>query len=346
MSRLAWRILTEGPLEVESNFLLGHRADSKHPSHKLCCYMKLLQADHGRGGILYVYPRKSSLGHYIVFSFYNITVKEPWVATADASMDLILDFEPVQFLAADVGARDTWLAAFRGLEKMQHDHAVGRCPQGCSASKSPRISAEELQGVDMAVHHGEHLQFQSPHKDSNGEWAQSIESTGIPCDLASSEDALDSAPAAPAPPSPLTDCVILNNRQQWDLADAPARPAMLVISDLVHMIQSLYGITKEGQRLDSTDENDEDEWHVVADSQMFNHFIVATSELQVIDISDLVPHDKSKFFVSAYSLLSMHAAGVLKLTLQEVLEDCTTKKVAYIIANRVYSLYEIMELCS
>lgn len=343
---LSWRLLAEGALEVHSNFLLGYRGntDPRLPSHKICCYMKLLQADHGRGGILYIYPRKSCLGHYIVFSFFNITVKEPWVAASDALIELILDFEPVQFIAMDSESRDSWLSAFRSLEKVQQDHAIGNLAASTSANKSPRVSADELVGTDIAVHHGEHMHLQSPHKDiRESSWSKEIRD-------ACSSDTKDATLVVASPLACGTtrrlsghNCIILNNRHKWDSAES--RSPLVVICDLVHIIQSLYGVTKEGQRIESSGECEEDEWHAVADTEMFNHFVMSASELQTVNIDLLEPQDKSKFFVSAYSLLSMHAAGALKVTLQEVLEKYTSK-VAYIIANDVYSLGDIVDMCS
>lgn len=335
---MAWRFLAEGPLELESNFLLGHRAESKYPSHKMCCYIKLMQADNGRGGILYVYPKKSCMGHYTVVSFLNITVKEPWVATSEAIFDLILDFEPVQFIAADAGSRDMWLNAFRDLERAQHERS------SVSPSKSlTRISADELAGVDVAVHHGEHVHFPSPHREPKGD------SISSHLDSSPASRLTDTVEMNPQPSTPVAngeaEFIILNNRYKWEISSALPRDPLVVISDLIHTIQSLYGVTKEGQRVDISDDVEEDEWHAVADSQMFSHFIVATSELQTVDLSGLDSQDMSKFFISTYSLLSMHAAGVLKLTLQEVLDEYTVK-VGYVIDDRVYTLAEVIDLCS
>ena len=349
MSRLAWRLLREGPLEVQSSLLLCQRAGSKYPSHSMCCYVKLLQADHGRGGILYIYPSKSSLGRYSVISFVNITVKEPWVGELSSQIELILDFEPVLLCASDQENRDEWIVAFRGIERMQCDHAAGNCPEGCLKTKPCRIPEDELQAVDLAIHRGEHICLPSPHKSND----ECICNQTVLCNESCSGEIDSTAEIAPKSnkakkkliPDVPGECIILNNRRPLDIPLTPGRNPLVVIGELIHTIQFLYGITKEGQRMNCVDTNETDEWHSVADSQMFQHFVSSTSELKVVDISSLESHEKSKFFVSTYSLLSMHAAGALKLTLHEVMEDYTTR-IAYIISNRVYSLAEIIELCS
>lgn len=171
--------------------------------------------------------------------------------------------------------------------------------------------------TDLSVHFGEHLLL-SPPKTS-----------------------LDELPASIAEPRSEIEVHVLNARTVW--TSSPRDP-VLVVRELVRLLQSLYEVTEEGQRKDISPHRESDEWHTIADSQEFDHFVALSGELQVVQLQNIIEEqERCMFFVSAYSLLSMHAAAILKITLDEVVNEYD-RRIAYNIGGKVYTLYEVTEL--
>lgn len=277
------------------------------------CQVKLMHADRGRGGILFVYPNPSVLNHYVVISFSNISVRESWFDN-NLSIDLILDFEPMTFTAATTKDRQEWISSFATLQSAQHC-AIAAAGSGAAADESSRLSVDDLMASDIAMHYGEHLCLKT---------------------RANSDLSLGMVPDA-------ADTIILNNRVVW--TDAPRNP-VVVIEDLVRNMQSLYGFTSEGQRRDIEVDSYRDEWYELADSMEFNLFIEKSSELQCVDLSLIASTDeRNKFFLSMCSLMSMHAAGALKLSFREVLFEYD-KRIAYLVGGEIFTLQRVTDLCN
>jgi hypothetical protein len=309
MSRLAWRFLQEGPLDVDISFFVCGTKGGASSLGRVQCFFRLVQTDRDRGGILYAYQDKRSFSKYTVLSFAHITVREPWVADNQLSIELILDYNPVIMYALDEVSRNEWLRAFRQLEKNQYN-STGK-------SKS-RISADDLMATDLSIHFGEHLLLSPPKSSQDDPPASLIE-----------------APRSGA------EVHVLNARTAWT---SPARGPVLVIRELVRLLQSLYEATDEGQRKDINPHRESDEWHTIADSQEFDHFVARSGELQVVQVENITEEqERCMFFVSAYSLLSMHAAAILKITLDEVVNEYD-QRIAYNIGGRVYTLHDVTEL--
>jgi hypothetical protein len=309
MSRFSWRFLKEGMLGVDLGYIF------KMPSVKTraTCQVKLMHADRGRGGILYVYPNPSVLNHYVVISFSNISIRESWFDN-NLSIDVILDFEPITFTGTSSKDRQEWISAFATIQSAQHS-AIAAAGRGAAVNESSRLSVDDLMASDVAMHFGEHLCLKSR--------------TNAALSLGAVPDTADT--------------IILNNRAIW--TDVPRHP-VVVIEDLVHNMQALYGFTSEGQRRDIEVDSYRDEWYALADSMEFNLFIEKSSELQCVDLSLLEsPDERNKFFLSMCSLLSMHAAGALKLSFREVLFEYD-KRIAYLVGGEVFTLQRVTDLCN
>ena len=152
---------------------------------------------------------------------------------------------------------------------------------------------------------------------------------------------------------------LLNNGKRW-IKGSRERVPLDVVGSLIKSMTNLYALTSEGKRFDDTTitttssisdskYNIEDEWFAISETSEFHEVALETSELQVIKLNTLgdgttMNTNTIKFFTSVFSLICMHASGVLKTTISKLLQPPTCHAVGYEIDGKIFTIMKLCEL--
>ena len=310
---------------------------------------------------IHIYPKVSQKRHYFVIDFEKITLPE--VDEEEKSDDLYIkvfvDLEPYVFLAENVEIKVKWLKEFTYLSARCEEAAELRTCKAVQQETTPvkgRNPNNLFLGVEWQLPSwpfGSSSQANGVRVLNNGKrW---VSTSRLPLEVIdslvssmqiiysrTSETQKKTPPKSPLPPS---DIASLRSDKTLSTENKAINESIAIfLATTTHVPNDNATLLQTSSSSSLPPVIRVDDWLLLAEAEDFMELSLETAELQQVDLSILSKSDMAKFFVAAHSLLCMQAAGVLKCSIADVIEN-HAYDVGYDIGSCIYTLFDLSQLC-